>query len=507
MDIAGEAHIRAVCAARAKLTGEDEKALLEMASRPVDFYPASMQSRLNGLLSEVGRPVCPAAEGSAAGAGTREFDANSKLRYAPLSGLGYFRLAEDGRLYFLAKSEHYHLSLGHGFPGYELIETARRLGIPNATHNNTRGHITRLLEGALIRSAAGLGRDDADGMREAMESESLGTLNRVLNLETGSLAAEAALKLALGRFYRAQDNGPEPPFAGMVPVVAVIGEFDGGLHANYHGTTMLTQVMRGMWPAMLEKLEAGETLLVRAARPNRPEDLDALFEQYNAGKYRIAAVFHELVMMNYGAVRLTESFVHKLYAMCAAAGTPVAVDEIQSCAWSPELFLFKEYGVRPSMVAVGKGFPGGEYPASRLLFSAALDCLPQFGALVTNGQEELASLAYLITMRWVEANAEAVSRIGEYYEERLRGLGDRYGGLISGIGGRRHMAGIGFHDLAPAKAFAAALNGRGIDIGVQTYKQGCPPVALTKLPLTVNRAAVDFVVARMDEALRSVQGA
>ena len=35
------------------------------------------------------------------------------------------------------------------------------------------------------------------------------------------------------------------------------------------------------------------------------------------------------------------------------------------------------------------------YPASKILTSAAFDSLSQFGALVTNGQEELASLAYL----------------------------------------------------------------------------------------------------------------
>ena len=37
------------------------------------------------------------------------------------------------------------------FPGYRLLETARALGIPNATHNNTRGCITRLLEEELVR--------------------------------------------------------------------------------------------------------------------------------------------------------------------------------------------------------------------------------------------------------------------------------------------------------------------------------------------------------------------
>jgi len=52
--------------------------------------------------------------------------------------MGFFRIGEDGRLYFASKAEHYHLSLGHAFPGYRLLEHARSLGIPNSTHNNTR---------------------------------------------------------------------------------------------------------------------------------------------------------------------------------------------------------------------------------------------------------------------------------------------------------------------------------------------------------------------------------
>ena len=41
------------------------------------------------------------------------------------------------------------------------------------------------------------------------------------------------------------------------------------------------------------------------------------------------------------------------------------------------------------------------------------------------GDEEIASLAYLVTMRWAAANAAVTGAVGEYYEERLRGLADR----------------------------------------------------------------------------------
>ena len=488
-DVVGKEYVQSVCEARAVLSGDDPHALLQQAHQPVDWYPADWHYRLLTRLPQVGQQVSAGATSTATGATTQAFTAASHHEMAPISGYGFYRVGEDGRLYFLAKSEHYHTPVGHAFPGYQLIDTARRLGIPNATHNNTRGHITRLLEEELVRAAG----DKLDG------------LDRVLNLETGSLAVEAGIKLMLARFYRVQENAPEPPYHDRIPVLLVMGNEDGGMQANYHGTTVTAQMLRGMWPEFYARMEAQGLLHVCPIRPNSIEDLEAAFARYERPPYKIAGFLHEIVMMNYGARLLSREFLQSAYALCARHDVPTLVDEIQSCLWAPGLFLFREYGLHPTCVAVGKGFPGGEYPASRLIFSAGLDTLPQFGALVTNGQEELASLAYLITMRWAQANAEVVWQIGDDYEERLHELAVRYPATIAGITGQRHLAGIMFHNLQGARAFTGALNKAGFDISAQTYKADCPPVALTKLPLTACPTVVDFVVARMTETLAQMR--
>jgi hypothetical protein len=124
---------------------------------------------------------------SARGAGTRGFQEASKTGPAPVSGLGLFRVGKDGRLYLASKAEHYHLSVGHSFPGYRLLENARRLGIPNCTHNNTRGHITRLLEEEFVADAIGLkGRGSAkSAFGSAAESASGGALHDTDRTEIG----------------------------------------------------------------------------------------------------------------------------------------------------------------------------------------------------------------------------------------------------------------------------------------------------------------------------------
>ena len=126
--------------------------------------------------------------------------------------------------------------------------------------------------------------------------------------------------------------------------------------------------------------------------------------------------------------------------------------------------------------------------------------MPQFGALVTNGQEELASLSYLVTMAWARANADVTKRIGEYFECRVREMAARHKGLVISVDGKRHMVGIAFAGLDAAKAVTSELNAGGLDISVQTYKADCAPSALLKLPLIMGTMAVDYVVGRLDSA-------
>ncbi len=502
-DLLGGEYVGMVCQARAWLSGEAEGELATLGRERVDFFPAAMRDRLASLLPQVGRQVVePALLNTPAGAGSATFQAATNLDAAPLNGFGYYRLGEDGRLYLITKSEHYHAPLGHAFPGYGLVDHARRLGIPNATHNNTRGFITRRLEQELVRTANGLERGDDAGLAAVLSRQNdLGVLNRVLNLETGSLAVEAALKLVLARFYRMQPDQPRPPYAGRLPVILVMGNDDGELPANYHGTTLLTQMLRGMWPEAQAKLAAAGLWRVVPIRPNCLDDLRRAFAEYEGGDHKIAGFFHEIIMMNYGGRRLEPEFLRAAHALCEAHDVPTMVDEIQSCMWATNLFLFRDYGLRPSMVAVGKGFPGGEYPASRILFSAALDTMPQFGALVTNGQEELASLAYLVTMEWAQANQAATAALGNYFEERLHAMAGQFPQIVEAIDGWRQMTTLRFAKLAQARAFVHQLNQRGLDVSAQTYKADCPPVVLTKMPLIADRAMLDFTVEAMREAL------
>ena len=498
-DLLGDAYIGAMLdsACFFGLGARAEKA----ADEKVDFLPAEVIERWDAWLGHVGRPVARGLPGAMAGAPTRSFARAARQEACPLACFGPYRIGESGKLFFAAKSEHYHVPLGHRFPGYRLLENARALGVSNASHNNHRGCITRLLEVELVKQAGGL---DAAGAASALASEAPGLMNRVINLETGSLAVEAGLKMMLARFHRLDASFPAPEFHSRVPVFLTLAGDGRGGSANYHGTTVLAQTLRGLWPDLAERAAVSGGWRVEPVAVNDIGDFRRAVERFEQPPFKVAGFIHEIVLMNYSAVLLTRDYLAAAYEICRQAGIPVLVDEIQSCMWCDEMFLFRRYGLKPDFAVIGKGFPGGEYPASKILVSAPYDNLNQFGALVTNGQEELASLACLVTMAYVRANGAHLAGIGAQYQERLGELPREFPAIVRKIEGLGLLEAVSFHTVDDATRFANLLAGRGIDISVQTYKSECPPATLTKMPVISSRKMIDFVVDQMRAVLRGM---
>ncbi len=503
-DLLGKEYLKRVCEAKAFIEQKSLSELSEIANEKVEFIPSSYLKRVEELVKHTGEKVIIEFNNSQTGATTTAFRNAASISKSPLSAFGATRIGEDGRAYLIAKSEHYHTPLGHSFPGYKLIENANKLGIPNATHNNTRGYITRLLERELVRIVNSLDKGDNTKLEDIIASEEPQILNRVINLETGSLAVEAALKMMLARFFRLEKTGKKAKYEGKIPVFFVMADNTGGNEANYHGTTVLTQTLRGLWPGLYEKLEKSDIYRVVSVGINDLNDLTQKIEKYNIGKFKVAGFFHEIVLMNYGGITLTKDYLSNAYSICHNNDIPVLVDEIQSCLWSPDFFMFKEYGLNPDFVSVGKGFPGGQYPASKLITTSKMDNLNLFGALVTNGQEELASLSYLVTMKFAETNRKYTKEIGDYYEDELKKLNNDFNSIIDKIEGSRHMSTIFFKTPEEAIKFTKEINQLGIDISVQTYKANCPPAALTKLPLITTKYIVDFVIETMRKTLNKI---
>lgn len=500
-DLLGAEYIEAVKACAVTLMGQDKDEVDRLGSEKIDFLDSQMIHREDELLEKVGTPLLKAFENENTGASTEAFDKAANSNAAPIGGIGCIRLGEDGRLYLVSKSEHYQSSLGHNFAGYKLINNARKLGILNSTHNNTRGYIVRLLERELIRTINGLDRIQTNELEEILASKQPKVLNKVLNLETGSLACEAAIKMMLMRFYKLDSTFSERKYEGKTPVFFIMGDNEGGVQANYHGTTIFPQTMRGLWPDIRTRCEEDGLYKVVPVKINDIDDFREKIEKYNKGDYKTAGFIHEIILMNYGGIRLTKEFLKAAYELCKKYDTPTMADEIQSCMWYSGMYLFRHYDIEPDFVILGKGFPGGEYPASKVITTAEMDSLNQFGALVTNGQEELASLAYLITMEFVQANGKEIDDVGLYTEQAFKELAQEYPNVIDKVEGKGHLIAIHFNNVDDAVKLVKTLTAQCIDISAQTYKANCPPAALLKPPVIASRKVIDLLVDRTSKAI------
>ena len=499
-DLLGQAYMAHIQETAEVLHNMDHNTAKALATEKVDFFSPAYVESCDALMRKTGQQVVQPFEDALVGAPTESFRKATHINAAPLGGLGCVRVGQDGKAYLAAKSEHYHIPLGHCFPGYALITKARKLGILNATHNNTRGYITRLMEQKIIMDANGITAPGQE-LDAVLASKEPKVLNRLISLETGSLAVEAALKMMLARFYRLDKTFPSPQFDGKTPVFLVMQDNDGGVEANYHGTTIYAQCLRGMWPEFRAKCEEAGLFKVVGVKYNDTADFEAKIKQYNDGNFKTAGFLHEIILMNYGGIRLTKEYLQTVYALCKKYDTPTLADEIQSCMWYKGMFLFREYGINPDFVIIGKGFPGGEYPASKVITTYEMDSLNQFGALVTNGQEELASLAYLITMEFVRENGEDIEKAGAAIDAMLADLAAAYPNSIEKIEGLGHLAAVHFRTVDDAAKFAKLVNGMCVDVSAQLYKANCPPAVLMKLPLVVTDATLVFIKETFAKAL------
>ena len=130
-----------------------------------------------------------------------------------------------------------------------------------------------------------------------------------------------------------------------------------------------------------------------------------------------------------------------------------------------------------------------------------------FGALVTNGQEEIASLANLITIRFAEENADYTREIGAQWQTALAEVAKRHSALVCDVEGQGLLSALVFKETEKAVAFCKILsNEHCIDVSAQTYKADCPPAALMKPPLITSMKAVGIIKKAMDKALTKLEG-
>jgi acetylornithine/N-succinyldiaminopimelate aminotransferase len=380
-----------------------------------------------------------------------------------LVGRGLFYLNEQKRLFLDCTAGHYQMTWGYNHPELcAALEGASRAGVIWDNHSNIPQSPLKRLGHRLVELGNAPGEPDP--------------LNTVLlGVCTGSVACAAALKIQL-KVYQRDQHGKGSP-------VLIV------LNGNYHGTDMVPQFMRGMWPGMMQQFE------VVLLEPNQPEALEKAFRKHGS---RVAGFWAEPIMMNREAIAVEADYLRLAQRWCRETGALMCIDEIQTGFWEPEIFEYRQLGLQPDLVILGKGMTAGYHPLSGVLLRERHDVLEQYDAISTNGSAAMPAFVALCSLELIQERAERIRSISQRIHGGFEALAAEFPGVLLCAQGRGHLTGLKFRDVAEAKQFHKELLAAGLWTRVHAYHEGHSTI-LTKLGLLADEQVVDFVLRRFRE--------
>lgn len=235
-------------------------------------------------------------------------------------------------------------------------------------------------------------------------------------LNTGSEAIDAAIRVA----------------RAVTGATGVLTFGDG-----FHGRTTATAAMSGLpWARPAEGTPPGDVLVTPFPNPYRPPpgldpadlgrsalDLARELAAVNATT-GIAAVLVEPYLGAGGAVLPPDGFLVGLQALADELGALLVLDEVQSgFGRTGRLFAFQRFGLRPDLVAAGKGIASGVPMAALLGTRAHLAALPAGTLWNSFGGGPLACAA-------ADATLDVLLAVGVL--ERVDPMGERIRSTIAG---------------------------------------------------------------------------
>ncbi|MBY6210320.1 diaminobutyrate--2-oxoglutarate transaminase [Microbulbifer agarilyticus] len=309
---------------------------------------------------------------------------------------------------------------------------------------------------------------------------------------TGTNAVEAALKIA--RKYKGRENiiSFTNGFHGCS--LAALAATGNSHHRGASGVSM-SGVTRMPYEGYL-----GDGIDTTAY-------LDKVLSDSSSGIDHPAAVLVETVQGEGGINAASIEWLRNLQSVCTKHDVLLIVDDIQAgCGRTGSYFSFEEAGIVPDIVTMSKSLSGYGLPFAVVLMKPDLD---QWKPGEHNGTFRGNNLAFVtataaINHYWSDDTfARDVLRKGEYIEQRLERIVDKYGDGNMTTRGRGMFRGLNCvsGDLADKITSEAFRNGLVIETsGADDH------VVKTLCPLTITDAnltrALDIIEAAVSKAVK-----
>lgn len=315
-------------------------------------------------------------------------------------------------------------------------------------------------------------------------------LTRVFFADSGSVAVEVAVKLALQHWV-----GRREPQRNLMLTIR------GGYHGDTAGAMSVCDPVTGMHGLFRDYV--AQQMFVPRPRPTlhepmRDSDLDEVREVLRTHGDRLAAVIVEPVLQGAGGMRAySPDYLRALVELCRSFGLLVVFDEIATgFGRTGTLFAMEHAGVVPDILCVGKALTGGYLTLGATLCTEAVaEAVCADGAAFMHGPTFMANpLACAVAVASTRLLLDGPwQRTVAHLAHRLE-VGLAPARALPAVADVRVLGGVGVIELAEqpdARRLQAALVERGVWVrpfGRLVYAM--PPYVSSDEDLTAVTAAM-----------------
>jgi predicted acetylornithine/succinylornithine family transaminase len=369
------------------------------------------------------------------GEGTRVWDADGRMYYDFLSGLGVN-------------------NLGHCHP--KVVEAIRRQA-GQLLHVSNLYHIQPQIE-----------------LAEMLSQQSFA--DRSFFCNSGTEACEAAIKLA--RKYSSDHFG-----AGRYEIIT--------FEDSFHGRTMGSLSATAQY-----KYHKGFEPLLDGFRYAPFDNLQVLGQMISP---KTCAIMVEPIQGEGGVNVPSRGYLQGLRELCATHQLLLIYDEVQcGIGRTGKLFAYEHEGVAPDIMTLAKSLAGGVPIGAMLAREEVAQSFVPGTHAATFGGNPLATAAGVAALKAIEAEGmlENCQRVGAHFLQRLQELQQRYG-FIKEVRGRGLMLGLQLD--FPGNQFVTACLERGflVNCTVDTVLRFLPPLIVTEPEVELLIATLDELFAKV----------
>lgn len=307
-------------------------------------------------------------------------------------------------------------------------------------------------------------------------------LDRAFFCNSGTEAWEAALKFARAYSKTNNKNGTQPAWRILA------------LENSFHGRTFgsLSTTATPKYREPFEPLVPG----VRFVRANDVRDLERKFDS------TVCAVGIETIQGEGGIHLITREFLQAARELATRYGALLIIDEIQcGLGRTGRWFACQHHGVRLDMLTIAKPLAAG-LPLGALLTTDAVARAIKPGMHGTTfGGGPLACAVAIAVIDAIEREGllEHVSKVGEYFRQRLLELQERHNSILE-VRGCGLMLAAELDSAELAKAVHLGMLKRRVILN-RTHDT----VLRFLPPFIIQRKHVDHAIATLDSVLSSAE--